>query len=398
MIISPQEALNIILNNTKQLRAKKVKLSEAYSQAGASDTVANIDVPAFDNSAMDGFAIKDIDGEELEIIAEIQAGQQTKITLRNSDAISIMTGAPVPKGCLAVVPIENTKVHGKTVKVIKHVAKGENIRRAGEDIRRGQTIIKKSTVLSPVDIALAASVGLKSLDVIETPKVAIVVTGDEIIAPGKKLAPGQIYESNSFLLEGLLKSNGIVDIKILKVKDEIEDTVKMLSKAISAADIVLTTGGISVGKYDLVALALKKLGAKRLIESVSQKPGKPLSYFKLKETSVISLPGNPVAVGVCFELYVRPVLLKMAGHKEIMRKELKARLAHAIKKKKGRTNYARVSTIESEPHRVVEVTGKQGSGILTSLRSDGIAVLPKDAEHIEKGQEIKVISFEGDYK
>ncbi len=437
-MISPKEALKIILGSAKEPSVVKVGLGDALGCVLAEDVKASINVPPFNNSAMDGFAVHADDtdtGKPLKIVGEVQAGQISKTAVKNGEAISIMTGAPIPAGTGAVVPIENASLvsspprgegqgEGERFAIIKKVKSGANIRLAGEDIKKGAIVIKAGTLLKPIHLGLAASVGASQLKVYSKPKVAIVVTGDEIIKPGNPLKPGQIYESNSFLLKGLLQKIGADLVYSAKAKDTLAATVKTLSKALERADIVLTTGGISVGKYDLIAAALEKMGAKRHFGTVSQKPGKPLSVFSIQlsaisyqhsaiskippsplagegrgegEKIVVSLPGNPVAVGVCFELYVRPLLLKTAGFNEIFRPKITAELTKPLKKKKGRTSYIRVNIENKNAKFYAHSTGPQGSGVLTSLQSDGIAILPAEAEEIKQGQEIKVIVLEGEY-
>ncbi len=427
-MISPKEALKIILGSAKEPSVVKVGLGDALGCVLAEDVKASINVPPFNNSAMDGFAVHADDtdtGKPLKIVGEVQAGQISKTAVKNGEAISIMTGAPIPAGTGAVVPIENASLvssppggegqgEGERFAIIKKVKSGANIRLAGEDIKKGAIVIKAGTLLKPIHLGLAASVGASQLKIYSKPKVAIVVTGDEIIEPGSPLKPGQIYESNSFLLQGLLQKTGADLVYSAKAKDTLAATVKTLSKALEKADIVLTTGGISVGKYDLIATALEKMGAKRHFGTVAQKPGKPLSVFSYQLSAIsyqhsaisktapspriiVSLPGNPVAVGVCFELYVRPLLLKTAGHNQIFRPEIKAQLESPIKKKKGRTSYIRVNIENKNAKFYAHSTGPQGSGVLTSLQSDGIAILPAEAEEIKQGQEVKVIALEGEY-
>ena len=400
-MISPKEAIEKILQRGKPAEVKAVDLDDALGYVLAGDVVSNVNVPPFNNSAMDGFVMHSADlGKTgpLKIIGEVQAGQEAKIPVKEGTVISIMTGAALPEKTGAVIPVENVEASESEITVKKAVQKGANIRLAGEDIKKGSTIIKVGTVLKPISLGLAASVGVAEIKVYEKPKVAIVVTGDELIKPGQDLKPGQIYESNSFFLNGLLKKLEAGVAYSAKAKDTLEDTIDKLSMALSKADVVLTTGGISVGKYDFVAKALEKIGAKQIFDKVSQKPGKPLSLFTYDDKTVVSLPGNPVAVGICFELYVRPLLLKMAGRKDIFRKSFKAIAEKPIRKKKGRTNYIRVRVARKKDILYAQTTGAQGSGVLTSMLADGIAELPADVDEIKQGQELEVVSLDDDYK
>ena len=400
-MISPKEAIEKILQRGKLAEVKAVDLDDALGYVLAEDVVSNVNVPPFNNSAMDGFAMHSADLRKtgpLKIIGEVQAGQEAKILVKEGAVISIMTGAALPEKTNAVIPVENVEASESEITVKKAVEKSANIRRAGEDIKKGSTIIKAGMVLKPINIGLAASVGVAELKVYGKPKVVIVVTGDELIKPGQDLKPGQIYESNSFFLKGLLKKLEADVVYSAKAKDTLEDTIDKLSMALSKADVVLTTGGISVGKYDFVAKALEKIGAKQIFDKVSQKPGKPLSLFTYDDKTVVSLPGNPVAVGICFELYIRPLLLKMGGHKDIFRKSFKAITEKPIRKKKGRTSYIRVRVARKKDNLYAQTTGAQGSGVLTSMLADGIAELPADVDEIKKGQKLTVVSLGDDYK
>ncbi|TET53780.1 MAG: molybdopterin molybdotransferase MoeA [Actinobacteria bacterium] len=402
-MIEPKEALDIILNNVKSLPAKKVFLEKGLGHVLVNDIKAKIEVPLFDNSAMDGFAIhkQDLGTKNcLKVIGEVKAGQKTSKVASKGKAISIMTGAPVPKGAAAVIPIENVDEDKKkkTIDIKSAANDRDNIRNKGEDIKKGSVLIKKGTILKPIHIALAASVGVSEVKVFEKPKVSIVVTGNELKRPGTILKAGELYDSNSFLLKSLLLKNNFDVAYVAKTKDNLDKTIRTIRKAIEKADVVLTTGGISVGKYDFVSLALEKIGAKRFFNKVKQKPGKPLSFFTYQNKAIISLPGNPVAVATCFEIYAKPMLKKMSGTNDLAHKEIKAEAAQPLKRHKKRTNYIRVNLIKKNGSYVAKTTGFQGSGVLSSMLADGIAVLQKGNENLKQGELVKVIDLEGNYK
>lgn len=429
-MISTEKATQTIVKNVKRLSSESRPLNKALGYVLAADLIPAINVPLFDNSAMDGFAIHKSDLQSKQIICvinEVRAGQVVKQVVRKGAAVSIMTGSPIPKGTAAVIPIENTtytpsplvgdlpaslkssqrrqaggRGEGKnfllSFKILKPVMKGANIRSKGEDIKKGSVLIKKGTVLKPIHIGLAASIGQAKLKVFRKPKVALIVSGDEIKKPGRKLKKGQIYDSNSFLLTSLLRSLGIDFILKRRAYDNLNQMVKVLKEALKKTDIILTTGGISVGKYDLAKPALEEIGAVCHFNKVKQKPGKPLSFFTYKNKAVVSLPGNPVAVAVCFELYVRPALLKLGGYSSLYRKDVQARLGANLKKKRGRKTWLRVSLTQKNGTLIAKPTGVQGSGVLTSMLADGIALLEEEKQEFKVGEAIKVIDFEGAYK
>lgn len=401
MSISTEEALEIILRKTRKMPSCKTELLSSLGYVLAQDIRAKIDVPPFDNSAMDGFAINAADVNRkarLTVAAEVKAGSHIGRFLKKGEAISIMTGGVILKGAAAVVPIENVIVDGKSIEITNPVGKGANIRKRGEDISKGSVVAKKGNVIKPIHISIVASIGVSELKVYARPKVALVVTGDELVEPDKKLRKGQIYNSNRYFLRGLLQAMGIGTVLDYKASDNLKNTVDTLRKALSKSDIVLTTGGISVGKYDYVSAALSKIGAACHFSEVKQKPGKPLSFFTYNKKLILSLPGNPVAVAVCYELYVRPTLLKISGNKHIFRKETEAVLTKTLKKKKGRKNWIRVNLRAEKGRYIAEPTGPQGSGILTSMLADGIAVIKEEQDVVERGHKIQVIYLDDDYK
>jgi len=399
-MISSKKALNIILNKAKRLGTQTLSLDDALGFVLAADVKARINVPVFDNSAMDGFAVhkENLIGEPLKIIGEVQAGQKAAVKVSKGKAVSIMTGAPVPAGTAAIVPVENVHVEGESLIIRKPVLLGANIRKAGEDIKKGSVVIKAGSLLKPIHLGLAASVGESKLKVYNKPALSLVVTGNEIIEPGKKLLQGQIYDSNSYLIKNLLAELSIDICFFAYSADTLAKTKSVLRKALSKADIVITTGGISVGKYDFLSLALENIGAKCHFNKVNQKPGKPLSFFTYKNKIILCLPGNPVAVATCFELYARPLLLKMSGFSQISRPRIKAVLAQPVKKKKGRASFIRVNLAQKNGRYYAKPTGRQGSGVLTSMVADGVAVLPEGSGDLKKGQFVNVVDLGGEYR
>ncbi|RJQ31462.1 MAG: molybdopterin molybdenumtransferase MoeA [Actinobacteria bacterium] len=399
-MINPKEALKIVLDNALRPKAVEVRIGESLGLISAENVKSEINVPAFNNSAMDGFAVLASDlaktPKELQVVDEVPAGKTSDKKLDYGQSIKIMTGAPIPKGANCVVPVEDTSVGSglkpspTTITINKTYPKGANIRLAGEDISIGDAVIVQGTKISPVHIGLLASLGLADIKIYQPPTVAILSTGSELTDLDTVSAPGQINDSNSWTLASLVAQLGAYPERIGIAKDDFEETKAMIELGLKS-DILITSGGVSVGEYDFVKDVLKDLGATQLFWSVAQKPGKPLAYWMVGGKPVFGLPGNPVAVMMCFELYVRPLILKTMGFKQLQRPLVKAKLAKDIKKKTGRYNYIRVSLKIKEGQVHAIPTGPQGSGILSSMVADGLVVANKDVGKLPAGQTVEVM-------
>lgn len=396
-MIEVEEAKKIVLDSAKVLPPVETALMESLGLVLAEDVVSDLDIPPFDNSAMDGFALISSDTVEatdsrpavLRIIETIQAGKVPQQTVSSGRAVKIMTGAPLPTGADAVIQVEHTREADGKVKVLRPVKPEENIRRAGEDMAKDTVAITGGTLIRPAEVGLLASLGKARAKVYPRPRVAILSTGEELVEIDEPLEPGKIRNSNTYSLIAQVLACGARPVPLGIAKDTIDDTTAKVKEGLNC-EVLLATGGVSVGEYDFVKNVLEELGAELKFWSVAQKPGKPLAFWLLEGKPVFGLPGNPVATMVCFEEYVRPLLLKMMGRTKLFRPEVEAVLKEDIKKKPGRMHYVRVVVEQKEGAYFVASTGPQGSGILSSmLLANGLVLIPKDTTLIKAGEKVK---------
>lgn len=370
-LLSVDEALDFLLNQAHTVAAvEEVLTLDALGRVLAEAQVSSISVPPLDNSAMDGYAVRaadlNADGDtRLPVTQRIPAGTVGS-PLQAQSAARIFTGAPIPPGADAVVMQEDTTQDGGIVTIHRALASGNNVRRAGEDIAPGSTVLQAGVRLGPQHLGLAASVGLARLPVYRRLKIATFFTGDEIVMPGQALAPGQIYNSNRFTLNGLLQAMGfdVVDLGI--VPDDLEATVGVLARAASLADVILTSGGVSVGEEDHVKAAVERLGEIALWR-ISMKPGKPLAFGHIENASFIGLPGNPVSVFVTFCVFARPFLLRKQGVMNITPRGFWVDAGFDWPRPDRRREYLRARIVPGEVGvSRAEIYSHQGSGVLTS--------------------------------
>lgn len=397
-MIEPEEAKKIVLDSTGKLAPIEHDLMECLGLILAEDVISNIDIPPFDNSAMDGFALvssdtvraTEADPVALSIIETVPAGKIATRPVLSGTAIKIMTGAPVPPGADAVIPVEHAREVEGNVQILRSVKPGENIRRAGEDMAKGAIALGSSTLIRPAEVGLLASLGRSKVLVYPRPKVAVLSTGEELVDIGEPISPGKIRNSNTYSLAAQVLACGAEPVTLGIARDTIEDTTAKVKEGLNC-DVLLTTGGVSVGEYDFVKDVLEGLGAELKFWSVAQKPGKPLAFWVLNGKPVFGLPGNPVATMICFEEFVRPLLLKMMGRAKLFRPEIEAVLTSDVKKKPGRMHYVRVIVEDKEGVYSASSTGPQGSGILKSMSlANGLALIPKDVTLVSAGEKVKV--------
>ena len=313
-MISTAEALSRIEKSIKNTKVEKVHLQESLGCILSEDILSPINLPMFDQSAMDGYALKKGEGNSFKVIGEIQAGDDaTEIVLQAGEAIKIFTGAMCPVSVDLVCRIEDIQEDGDAIHVIVMPPVGANVRKEKEQIEKGELALKEGHVINPATIGFLANLGVSEVSVYSLPKVAILSTGNELCAPGTELTPGKIYESNGVMLDAALKQLNLNVVKSSKTIDTLESTIDAIQELLANADILIITGGISVGDYDYVAAALEENGVEQVFHKVSQKPGKPF-YFGTKEGQLIfALPGNPAAVLTCFYMYVLPAIQKYKG-------------------------------------------------------------------------------------
>ncbi len=397
-MISFEEALENILSHIQSLGFEKVPLLESLGRVIGEDVCARWDIPPLDNSAMDGYAVKFEDVQKasqnhpsrLEVIEDLPAGFIAKKTVKRGQAIRIMTGAPIPKGADTVVPVEDTKKEDGFVLVFKTTPLAENVRKAGEDVRKADRVISKGDVIRPAEIGMLASVGRSSVSVYQKPLVAILCTGDELVDVDENLEEGKIISSNSYTLASQVKDCGAVPVQLGIAKDRKEEIKEKLRQGIRA-DVLISSAGVSVGDYDFVKDVLGELGMEMAFWQVAMKPGKPLAFGTIKGKPVFGLPGNPVSSMVSFEQFVRPSLLKMMGHHQIFRPVVEAILQEEIQKKAGRRHFIRAFISFKEGSYFATTTGEQGSGILRSMvKANGLIIIPEDQEIARAGEKVKV--------
>ncbi len=397
-MISVEAALSQILAAIRPLGLEKVNLLDALGRVIGEDIVASRPIPPKDNSAMDGYALRSADSRGaspekpvvLDVIEDIPAGAIPRKRVGQGQAARIMTGAPVPVGADAVMRMEDTEKDGQAVKVFVEATVGQDVRLAGEDVRTGETVISCGDMIRPAEIGMLAALGRSFISVYQKPLIAILATGDELVDVDEHPSPWQIISSNSYALAAQVLDCGAIPLQIGIAKDTREDLMAKLHSALRA-DLIISSGGVSVGDYDLVKDIMKEVGNRMQFWQVAMRPGKPLAFGAMKGVPLFGLPGNPVSSMVSFEQFVRPSILKMMGHRNLFRKTIRALLKESIDKKKGTRHFIRARiTFEDGRYRAVS-TGEQGSGILKSMvHANGLIVLPEDAASVKAGDMVTV--------
>ncbi len=393
-LLSVDEALERLLAQVEpQLRIETIPTIDACGRVLAEDQISSIAVPAFDNSAMDGYALHVPDFANMPaqypVVQRIAAGD-TGVALQAGEAARIFTGAPVPPGCNAVVMQEDCVIEQGALRVSSQVRANQHIRRAGEDIQVGQCILKAGTLLKPQHVAQAASVGLAVLPVFKTLKVGVFFTGNELVMPGNPLPPGGIYNSNRFTIVSLLRRLGCEVTDYGTVPDNLEATVSTLAMAAISNHVVVTSGGVSVGEEDHVKRAVQKLGEID-VWRIAMKPGKPLAVGKLDRTLFIGLPGNPVSTFVTFCKMARPMILRAMGVQDVDAPVYQLPAAFSWPKADKRREFLR-ARLNAEGK--VELYPHQGSGVLSSVVwGQGLVDLPA-GQTVEPGQMVQFVPYD----
>lgn len=412
-MISVEEALERILSFVPVLEPVDVPVLEALGQATAEDIVSPMDIPPLDNTAMDGYAVRAADTAgaseaspvTLAVIGELAAGYVFDRDVPPGGAVRIMTGAPMPSGSDAVVPFEETdepegRAFGSFAKsrdrvgILKAAERGANIRYAGEDVRRGDVILPRGSVIGPAQAGVLASLGMATVRVHRRPVVAILSTGDEVREPGEPLAPGQIYDSNAYSISAMVIANDGIARRLGIAKDTVEALTAKIRAGLDA-DLLVTSAGVSRGDYDVVKDVLAKEGEVDFW-TVRMRPGKPLAFGAFtsggRRVPHIGLPGNPVSSMVSFELFGRPAIFKMLGRSDWQRRRVRAVAAEPIANTDARRVYARAIVTERDGRYHAALTGPQGSGILTSMATaNAFAIVPEDVPGVDVGDEVDVI-------
>jgi molybdopterin molybdotransferase len=395
-LIDYSEAERLVLENTRRLPADDVPPLEAQNLALAEDVRARFDSPPFDNSAVDGYAVRSADaeaGRSFRVVDEAPAGRPASKGVGEGEAVKIFTGGVIPEGADAVVMVENTTGWGEEFELKKAASPGQNVRRSGEDVREGDVIFREGTEVGPPEIALAATQGYGVLPVYRRPKVVVLSTGTELVEPGvRDLSPGEIYDSNSFAVISQAREIGAEARRISAASDDPDLIRDAVREALETADVVVTSGGVSVGEKDLVKGTMLELGVEQVFWGVKFKPGKPLFFGVRDSVRLFGLPGNPVSAMVCFELFVRPALMKMMGRKDKRRPHIEVYFEENIKNHFGRMHAMRVSLERTKRGWLARSVGAQGSGLVSSLkRADALALIGPESQGARAGEPVEAI-------
>lgn len=392
------EAQDIVLSATAHLGAEKVPLLDALHRVSAEAVSASRDIPLGDNSAMDGYAVRhaDVAGAStrqptvLDVLETLPAGKTPRHPITPGTAIKIMTGAPLPTGADTVVQIEHTNADDARVAIYEAPPVTSNLRRQGEDIRAGECVLRRHTPLRPAELGVLASVGLAQVWVYQRPRVAILATGDEIADPGDPDNRDRVLNSNSYTLAGQVAEAGGVPV-LLGVAPDRRDVIRERLASGLRADVLITSGGVSVGQFDYVRECLNGLELEVRFHTVAMRPGSPITFGLVRHVPVFSLPGNPVASMVTFELFVRPALLKMTGHQDVFRPRIEAVLQDGVAKRRGVRTFLRGVLSQDATPPTVATTGPQGSGILRSMSLANCLIdIPEAAERLSPGDAVAV--------
>ena len=401
-MMNVDQALERILATIVPCAAESCSLSQAHGRVLAEAVVAGLNLPPFANSSMDGYAIRADESTlatrdspiSLRVTQDIPAGLFPQIALQTGEAARIMTGAPLPEGADAIIPVEDTNAvwresHPDQIEIYRTVKTGDYVRPIGESIRAGDTVMPAGTLLRAAEIGMLAGLGETHVSVFGRPRVVILGSGNEVAEPGATLAPGQIYDSNGLMLEALVREAGAEAIRLSNARDTLDDLRSLFQKAIAQnPDVIISSAGVSVGAADLTRQVLEELGEINFWR-INLRPGKPLAYGMLGGVPFFGLPGNPVSAYVTFDVMVRPVLLRM-GHRGETMLSGTALVSEAMRSD-GRRSFIRVTLQREGDDWIASETGTQSSGALMSLvMADALMIIPEDVRTVEAGTRLRV--------
>ena len=406
-LIPVDEHLKRILDSIDTLPAYDQPLLEVMGLPIAEDIMAPLPLPAFDNSGMDGYAVVHRDVAEaseqrpvhLPVVGEIAAGAATIMAMSPGTAVRIMTGAPVPQGCDAVVPVEWTDGGTSTVVIEQAPEVGQHIRHAGEDVKLGDRLVSEGDLIGPRQIGLLASVGTARVASRPRPRVVVISTGDELREPGEQLGRDSIYDGNSFMLAASARAAGAIAYRVGIVRDDHEGFAEALSDQLVRADVVVTSGGVSKGAYDVVKEVLQEQGTVRF-DDVAMQPGKPQGFGFVGEdsTPIFTLPGNPVSSYVSFEVFVLPALRKMMGRKVLSRPMMRATTSAPLRSFQGKRQYVRARYEVGREGATVTPVGGHGSHLVGDLsEANSLVVLAEQQTTVAPGQPVPVLLLDRDF-
>jgi molybdopterin molybdotransferase len=382
------EALTLVLESVRPLGGEDVPVARAAGRVVAARALAVTDLPPFDSSAMDGYAVRAVDTPgRLTVVGHSAAGKPETRALGAGEAIVISTGAVVPDGADAVVPVERTSGDVE----VEGVGSGENVRPRAGDARAGDVIVERGDVLRPAQLGALAAAGVVLVRCTRRPRVSVLATGSELRAPGEQLAPGEIYESNTVLLAAQLESAGAEVTVLRPVGDDERATRDALERGLDS-DVLVTSGGVSVGPHDLVRGALAALGAEEVFWRVAVKPGKPIAFAVRGETLVFGLPGNPVSSLVGFELFVRPALLALQGARDARPAYLPGRLGASVRRNEHRDEFLRARTRVEDGSVVLDpLTGQESHMIVRSAAASALVLVPRGSGVLPEGAQVSYL-------
>ena len=396
-----QDAINRL--ELKALGAEETPLLSAHNRVLAEDVTSKLDIPPFDRSTVDGYAVKakDTFGAEenqsvlLRVCGVVSIGELPRISVSAGQAAEIVTGAPIPEGSDAVVMVEDTERTGDELHVFSAVTKGENVMKRGSDIKKGETVLKAGQVLSSREIGVLAALGAAYAKVHEVPQVAVLSTGGEVTEPGKELPPGKIYDINAYSLSAAVLESGGKPVYMGVATDDPTEMREALQHALECADVVITSGGVSVGPKDITPQTVDSLGKPGLIFSgIAVKPGKPTTMALIGRKPVFALPGHPTSALLVFQLLVRPVIERLSGRTPTEVAKVKGFAGMRMFSAKGRRTFMMVKLRRDKSGLVAEAVETGASGAITTLaKADGYVEIPENQQFVDKGEEVEVALF-----
>lgn len=390
-MIKVQEAIAVIETSSTKMPVKQISIKKALGYVLAEKVISPISMPPFRQSAMDGYAFTHSIRHQYDIVGTSQAGDHKNIKLQNTEAIRIFTGAYVPDSADTVVMQEHVMSNKNSILIASMPEKFSNVRPKGEQIEKDAVVFEAGTLITPAAIGFLASLGITEAAVYKKPKTAILVTGNELVEPGKKLKKGKIFESNSIMLQAALQTAGINKTKVYRVKDNLKATKKALKSILKNNDIVLISGGISVGDYDFVKEALLQNEVKELFYKINQKPGKPMFFGSKNETLVFALPGNPASSLTNFYIYVLPAIKNRMGFSEIHKPKLVRKLNSDVINDTGKTLFLKAKYDETN---VTVLNGQSSAMLNTFATANSLLIVPDDIENYKKGQLVVLLPID----
>ncbi|SFC91460.1 molybdopterin molybdotransferase MoeA [Flavobacterium phragmitis] len=390
-MIEVKEALEIVAANSSNMPKQKIQVRKALGYVLAETIYSPIAMPPFRQSAMDGYAFIHSGRHQFDIVGISQAGDHVKVKLKENEAVRIFTGAHVPKNADTVVMQEDVMANENSILIAKMPEPFSNVRNKGEQINEEDVVFDANTVITPAAIGFLACLGITEIQVYKKPKVAILVTGNELVEPGKKLKKGKIYESNSIMLQATLQTIGIKNAKVFRVKDSLKETKNALKDLLKKNDIVLISGGISVGDYDFVKEALLENGVQELFYKINQKPGKPMFFGSKKNTLVFALPGNPASSLTNFYIYVYPAVKNLMGFSNTHLPKIVRKLNDDIKNTTGKTLFLKALYDETS----VAILDGQASSMLNSFAiANGLVIVEHNCEKMQAGELVTILPID----